>query len=325
MLASHVNNCTVTSNSATLILSFKREVGSHYKITDLKPISWLLRMKLTCDQEAQTISLSQQTYTEAILMKYNLANCKQAAIPLDPGLRLSHNQSPKSIEEAAHMKNVPYHATIRSPMHLAVRTRPDIAFTISTIAQFNNAPGLAHWEAVKHIYRYLAGTKSLALTFEGVESGLEGYIDADGATQEHHHAISGYAYLLDGGAISWASCKQELVMLSTAEAEYVATTHAAKEGLWLRQLIGEVFHPLKHLIPLYSDSQAAIALMKDRRNHAQTKHIDSWYHFIHCAVENHSFHLIYCPTTDMVADTLTRALPSIKAKHFALALGLHPK
>ena len=153
---------------------------------------------------------------------------------MDPGLRLSRDQSPKSIKEAAHMKNVPYCAAVGSLMHLAVGTCPDITFAVFTVAQFNNAPGLAHWEAVKHIYRYLAGTKSLALTFGGVESGLEGYTDADGATQEHRCTVSGYAYLLDGGAISWASCKQELVTLSTAEAEYEATTHAAKEGLWLR-------------------------------------------------------------------------------------------
>ena len=79
MLASHVDDCTVTGNSAVLIHSFKQEVRSRYKITDLGPISWLLGMKVTCDREARTISLSQQTYTEAILTKYNLADCKQAS------------------------------------------------------------------------------------------------------------------------------------------------------------------------------------------------------------------------------------------------------
>ena len=159
-------------------------------------------------------------------------------------------------------------------MHLAVGTCPDIAFAVSTVAQFNNAPGEPHWEAIKQIYRYLSGTKSFALTFGGVEKGLEGYTDADRASQEHHRAISGYAYLLDGGAVSWASRKQELVTLSTAEAEYVAATHAAKEGLWLRRLIGEVFRPLAHPIPLHSDSQSAIVLTKDGSYHACTKHID---------------------------------------------------
>ena len=233
VLASHVDDCTVTGSSPELIHSFKVEIRSHYKITDLGPISWLLGMKVACNRDARTISLSQQAYIEAILTKYNLTTCKPAPVPMDPGLKLSCDQSPQPAKEIGRMKSVPYRAAVGSLMHLAVGTRPDIAFAVSTVVQFNNVPGEPHWEAVKQIYRYLSGTKSFALTFGGVKKGLEGYTDADGASQEHRRAISGYAYLLDGGAVSWASRKQELVTLSTAEAEYVAATHAAKEGLWL--------------------------------------------------------------------------------------------
>ena len=207
-------------------------------------------------------------------------------------------------------------------MHLAVGTRPDIVFAVSTIAQFSNEPGMVHWEAVKHIYRYLAGTKGLALTFGAGKKGLEGYTDVDGASQEHRHVISGYAYILDGGAISWMSKKQELVTLSTAKAEYVAATHAVKEGIWLCCFVEEVFQPLMNLTVLYCDNQATIALTKDGSFHARTKHIDICYHFIHFIVDSGSFLLVYCPTADMTADTLTKALPSVKAKHFAAALGL---
>ena len=87
------------------------------------------------------------------------------------------------------------------------------------------------------------------------------------ATQEHRHAITGYTFLIARGAISWSSKKQEIVTLSTAESEYVATTHATKEAIWLCQFIGEVFQPLTNLIPLYSDSQAAIALTHDGSYH----------------------------------------------------------
>jgi len=87
---------------------------------------------------------------------------------------------------------------------------------------------------VKRIYRYLFGMRKLALTFRAGKQGLKGFTDADGVSQEHRHAISGYAYILDGGAVSWVSKKQELVTLSTMEAEYVAAMHIAKEGIWLR-------------------------------------------------------------------------------------------
>ena len=73
---------------------------------------------------------------------------------------------------------------------------------------------------------------------------------------------------------------------------------------------------------LFSDNQSAIALMKDRQYHARTKHIDIRFHFIRWIVENGSLRLVYCPTNEMVADTLTKALPSPKVKHFAAELVL---
>jgi hypothetical protein len=51
------------------------------------------------------------------------------------------------------------------------------------------------------------------------------------ARREVRCAITGYALLIDGGAVSWASKQQELKVLSTTEGEYVAATHAAKEAL----------------------------------------------------------------------------------------------
>ena len=113
-------------------------------------------------------------------------------------------------------------------------------------------------------------------------------------------------------------------MLSTAEFEYVTTMHAAKEALWLHRLIGKMFQPLSCPMTLYGDNQSAIMLTCDGSYHAHTKHIDICYHFIHFSVKNGSISFLYCPSTNMIADTLTKALPSIKAKHFTFELGLHP-
>ena len=77
-------------------------------------------------------------------------------------------------------------------------------------------PGRVYWEEVKHVFMYLAGTRNWTLVYGTKMKGLEGFTDADSATQEHRHAITGYTFLIDGGAISWSSKKQEIVMLSTA-------------------------------------------------------------------------------------------------------------
>ena len=73
----------------------------------------------------------------------------------------------------------------------------------------------------------------MELVYGGEKRGLEGYVDADGVSQEHRHTISGFVFLVDGGAVLWSSKKQELVTLSTTEAKYVAATHTAKEAVWI--------------------------------------------------------------------------------------------
>ena len=322
IFAVHVDDGMVTGSNVALINKFKVEMNEKYSLTDLGAVNWLLGIKITRDLVNRTLSLSQHAYIDAIITKFNFDDLKPSSIPMDPSAPLTKAQSPSKLEDINKMRNVPYREAVGSLMYAAMGTRPDIAFATSTVAQFNDNPGWAHWEAVKRIYRYLKGTRDLVLTYGGEKRGLVGYVDADGASQEHRRAISGYVFMVDGGAVSWSSKKQELVTLSTAEAEYVAQTHAAKEAIWLRRLFTEIFKSVDTPTILFSDSKSAIALANDGHYHARTKHIDIRYHFIRYIIEGGTIKLVYCPTDDMTADTLTKALPSVKAKHFATALGL---
>src|SRR5882757_7117936 len=137
---------------------------------------------------------------------------------------------PEDATEDTQMGQVPYGEAIGSLMYASIATCPDITFAVSTLSQFLENPGRIHWEAVKRVMRYLSQTQDLELTYSGEQHDLVGYTDADGASQSHRRAISGYAFLIDSGVISWRSRKQELITLSTAEAEYVAARHAAKEA-----------------------------------------------------------------------------------------------
>ena len=134
--------------------------------------------------------------------------------------------------------------------------------------------------------------------------------------------ISGYAFLLHGGAVSWTAKWQKIISLSTTdlESEYIAATYAAKEALWLHSLLSQLFDITPDTTTLFSDNQLAIALTKDHQYH--TKHIDVQFHFIWWIVKNGSIRLIYCPTDNIIADVLTKALPSPKVKHFVVELGL---
>ena len=66
---------------------------------------------------------------------------------------------------------------------------------------------------------------------------IRGFVDADWVGDlDHRRSTSGYVFNLFGGAFSWMSKKQSVVVLSTTEAEYIVATHASKESIWLQIL-----------------------------------------------------------------------------------------
>ena len=305
-----------------MIHEFKSDMKKHVEVTDLGKLHWLLGIEIVRNRDARTISMSQRSYIDSIIRRFGLEDLKPLSLPMDPNSRLSVMQSPSTGAQYAAMRNIPYREAVGAMMYAMLGTRPDISYAVTTLSKFSSNPGSAHWEAVKRVYRYLTGTRELWLTFGGIEKELVGYADADGSMNEDRHALSGYVFLVDGGAVSWSTKRQEIVSLSTTESEYVAATHATKEALWLRSLIGQIFGAFTDATTLFSDNQSAIALSKDHQYHARSKHIDVRFHFIHWIVEDGKIRLIYCPTGEMVADTLTKALLSPKVKHFAAELGL---
>ena len=318
----HVDDCSLVATALPLIKNFKIQIAKHVEITDLGEIHWILGIEVRRIRERHLILLLQCSYIDSILRCYGFDDCKPVSLPMDPNNRLSSAQSPSTTEEFARMRNVPYHEAVGSLMYASLSTRPDITYAVQAVSRFSTKPGLAHWDAVKRIFRYLKGSKDLWLSYGEDKRELMGYADVDGSMSEDRHALSGYAFLIHGGAVSWSTKRQEIISLSTTESEYVAATYAAKEALWLRSLISQLFDITLDPTTLFSDNQSAIALTKDHQFHARMKHIDIRFHFIRWIVENGSLRLIYCPTNDMVVDAFTKALPSPKVKHFARELGL---
>ena len=160
------------------------------------------------------------------------------------------------------MRNIPYHEAAGSLMYASLGTHPGITYAIQTVSRYSHQPGLAHWEAVKRIFRYLKGTKDLWLLYSGDSKELEGYVDANGDMAEGRRTISGYAFMIHRGAVLWSTKRQETILLSTTESEYIAATYAAKEALWLCSLLSQIFDITPDPTTLYSDNQSAIALTK---------------------------------------------------------------
>jgi hypothetical protein len=268
----HVDDCSIVASSSSLVAGFKTEIAKYVDITDLGNLHWILGIEVLRICEERRILWSQRSYIDSILRRYGLEDSKAVSIPMDPNVRLTSAQSLTSTEDFVRMRNIPYHE--------AVGTRPDITYAVQTLSRFSTNPGIEHWEAAKRVFRYLKGTREMWLSYGGQRRELQGYADADGSMAKDRRAVSGYAFLIHGGAISWSAKRQEIVSLSTTESKYVAATSAVKEALWLRSLITQLFDITLNATTLFSDNQSAIALTKDHQYHARTKHIDVRFHFI---------------------------------------------
>ena len=199
---------------------------------------------------------------------------------METSIKLTSAQSPSTMEEIAQMRNIPYHEAVGSLMYASLSTCPDITYAVQTVSCLTKNPGVAHWDAVKRIFHYLKGTHELWLSYGEIKRELTGYADADGNMAKDCHAISRYAFLLHGGAVSWTTKCQEIISFSTTESEYIAATYAAKEALWLQSLISQLFDTTLEATMLFLDNQSTIALTEDHQYHMRTKHIDIQFHFI---------------------------------------------
>ena len=141
------------------------------------------------------------------------------------------------------MRNTPYLNAVSALNYLVIATRPDIAYTVGCLARFNSNPGPAHWAAMKHLLWYLQGTIDIVLTFAPNNSteAFQTWMDTDHrGNPDNSRSTSGFLAKVGTGAVSWASKLQNIVTLSTTEAEFVATTLAGTEIIWLQNLFNEL-------------------------------------------------------------------------------------
>ncbi|THH18467.1 hypothetical protein EUX98_g8949, partial [Antrodiella citrinella] len=146
VMAVHVDDCALTGSSTRLLDEHLERIKQRYRLTSNDALDWLLGIKVVRDRQASTLALSQHAYIDSIISRYNFNDLKPISIPMDPHTPLSRTQCPVSATDIARMAKIPYREAIGSLMYAAIGTRPDIAFAVSTLAQFSDNPAWIHWE-----------------------------------------------------------------------------------------------------------------------------------------------------------------------------------
>jgi hypothetical protein len=238
----YVDDILLMENNIEFLESIKGYLNTQNSMKDLREAAYILGIKIYRDRSRRLIGLSQSTYLDKILKKFKMDQSKKGFLPVVQDVRLSKTQCPTTAEDKEKMSVIPYASAIGSIMYAMLCTRHDVCLAISLVGRYQSDPGVHHWTTVKNILKYLKRTKDMFLIYGGdKELVVKGYVDASFDTDpDDSKSQSGYVFILNGGAVSWCSSKQSVVAGSTCEAEYIAASEAAHEGVWMKEFISNL-------------------------------------------------------------------------------------
>ncbi len=309
----YVDDFQIGSDDDQEIDKFIEKMRASFPIK-IMPASTYLGMNVTEDEAEGTMFLSQRKYIDNMLEMYGMENCKPVSTPAAPNTKLVRS-SPGSVDEEA--AAFPYNSAVGALLWVARCSRPDILYAVGQVSQHLQNPNMTHVRAVKHILRYLKGTRDLGLTLrKGTETiVLEAYSDADfaGEPQENEHpmhSLSGIVLYLKGiGQFYSQSSIQKTISRSTSEAEYRAAGQASTIVSAHRNFLAEIGMTQVEPTTIWEDNQSCIAMTKSVICSSKARHIKLDHHYIRQQVKDKEVELKFCPTSEMIADILTKALP----------------
>ncbi|GJT76688.1 retrovirus-related pol polyprotein from transposon TNT 1-94 [Tanacetum coccineum] len=271
---------------------------------------------LQIHQSPRGIFINQTKYALEILKKHGMEKCDTVGTLMATKSKLDADLSGKLVDQTD------YRSKIGSLMYLT-SSRLDIVQTVCYCARYQARPTEKHLKEVKRIFRYLRGTINMGLWYPE-DSGFEltTFLDVDhaGCIDTRKSTYGGIQFLGDK-LVSWMSKKQDYIVMSSAEAEYMALFVSCAQVIWMRtQLKDYGFNYNK--IPLYCDSQSAIAISCNPVQHSCTKHIHTRYHFIKEQVENGIIELYFVRTEYQLANMFTKALPEDRFQHLVRQIGM---
>ena len=261
IIALYVDDLLIIGNSKVKIDQLKGEFKKRFEMKDIGPVKIMLGIEISRDRPNRRLFISQKDYITNILERFRMETSKLNVVPMDTS---SLKTSKDVIDREA--SGVPYRQAIGSLIYLVTGTRPDIAFAVSFFSQYLDKPRYSHWMGVKKILKYLTGTRTHGILYDGMKGiKVQGYSDSDfAADQTERKSTSAYVFTLAGGAISWKSKKQSSTATSTCEAEYIACCSATKEAVWLSRLMADIHQmDAPEPIKLGVDPQGTISLAKN--------------------------------------------------------------
>jgi hypothetical protein len=311
----YVDDFRIASTNETLLDDFENKFLAKYPVTK-QSTEWYLGMKIIRDTIAETITITQEAYIDDVLSRFGLRDCKPCDTPAVTGVKFSKDDTHLNPED----KNFNLSEAVGALLWIARCSHPEIHYIVNQLGSHVNYPSSIKIRACKRVFRYLQGCKTIGVTFTRNHSkdfklNIIAYSDADfaGEPEENDAAMrstSGSVLFIDGvGPICAKVELQTTTALSTCEAEYYAVGKTAQMVLENREKLAELNFPQSNPTVINEDNQSTLAVVNKATSGSKLRHVKLKHQFVKELIKNKDIVLVYCPTTEMIADILTKALP----------------
>nr|ABA98303.2 retrotransposon protein, putative, unclassified [Oryza sativa Japonica Group] len=298
----YVDDIIFGCSTHALVVDFAETMRKEFEMSMMGELSYFLGLQIK--QTPQGTFVHQTKYTNDLLRRFKMENCKPISTPIGSTAVLDPDEDGEAVDQKE------YRSMIVSLLYLTA-SRPDIQFAVCLCARFQASTRASHRQAVKRIMRYLNHTLEFVIWYSTSSSiCLSGYSDADfGGCRIDRKSTSGTCHFLGTSLIAWSSRKQSSVAQSTAESEYVAAASCCSQILWLLSTLKDYGLTFEK-VPLFCDNTSAINIAKNPVQHSRTKHIDIRFHFLRDHVEKGDVELQFLDTKLQIADIFTKPLDS---------------
>jgi hypothetical protein len=310
-------------------LTDKDIIHGHYNLKDLGDCKWILNMELTRDRHNRVTTLSQKAYLDLKLHKYSdvISTSRTVRHPfLYPDISTTPKDmtgEPYTLDAAEHEE---YRSIVGALLYAANITRVDIAYIIGVLARYMHQPYNYHLDSARRVLQYLRGRTDMKMVFTASrhatqrinkEYNIVIYSDSNHANDKaDRKSTGGWISLFNDRPICWQSKKQNIIALSSSEAELYAICEAVKEGLFIKQWF-ETYIGITPYIEIKGDNQGSLLTADHNTNHNNTKHISIKYLYVREQISTSTIVLTYVKTEDQLADILTKATSVKIFKHIS--------
>ncbi|MDN6162036.1 MAG: hypothetical protein L0I79_04595, partial [Atopostipes sp.] len=323
LLCLYVDDLLLACNDQEVMNYIKEKLNERFEMKDMGLAKFFLGVEIV--KMKGGFILSQKEYIGNILKRFGNEEIKPRSTPADEHWS-KYDSDKEGLQYLSDEDKKWYQQFVGSLHYLVTWTRPDLATVARILSQKLSKPTKTQINWAYRVMQYLKGTTELGLEIvpnnnknnddldeyqetkrNMTNMDLVAYSDADFANGSDRKSITGFIIYYCGCPISWKTKKQNIITLSTTEAELYAAHTTIREGMWLKRVVNTMIGKEVNLVIL-EDNKSTISLAKEGNFSERTKHIGVALGFVNQNIESGVAEIKYVGTNYNVADAFTKPL-----------------